>query len=168
MNFKEIPVKDFEGNFVRMIDDGWALITAGDESAYNTMTASWGGIGELWNRDVCFIFIRPSRHTKKFVDEQELFTLSFPGEEYRKALTYCGRNSGRDGNKFEASGLTPVFVDGTVAVGEADAIFICKKIAQQEITPNGFLDEAIDTSCYPLKDYHTMYIGEIVKVLVKE
>ena len=93
---KKIDIKALDGNAVSLFDDKWCLITAGNEESYNTMTASWGALGELWNKDVCFAFIRPQRYTKEFVEREEYFTLSFFGEEYKKALTFCGRNSGRD------------------------------------------------------------------------
>ena len=39
------------------------LITAGDENRHNAMTASWGGVGELWGKYVSTIYIRPQRYT---------------------------------------------------------------------------------------------------------
>lgn len=47
----------------QLIGQEWMLITAGDSASYNTMTASWGGIGWLWNKPVAFIFVRPERYT---------------------------------------------------------------------------------------------------------
>lgn len=164
---KKIDIKALEGNAVSLFDDKWCLITAGNEESYNTMTASWGAMGELWNKDVCFIFIRPQRYTKEFVEREEYFTLSFFGEKYKKALTFCGRNSGRDCDKAKETGLTPFAIDGSMSFEESEKIIVCKKIAQQEITPDGFLDKEIDSKNYPTKDYHTMYIGEIVGCYIK-
>ena len=73
----KINPKEIKENIISLFDDNWSLITAGDEKGYNTMTASWGGIGELWNKDVCFIFIRPQRYTYEFVEKNDLFTVSF-------------------------------------------------------------------------------------------
>ena len=39
------------------------------------MTASWGGLGVLWGKPVAFIFLRPTRYTKEFVDKAD-FILS--------------------------------------------------------------------------------------------
>ena len=164
---KKINIKTLEGNAVSLFDDKWCLITAGNEESYNTMTASWGALGELWNKDVCFAFIRPQRYTKEFVEREEYFTISFFGEEYKKALTFCGRNSGRDCDKAKETGLTPMAIDGSMSFEESEIIIVCKKIAQQEITPDGFLDKEIDSKNYPLKDYHTMYIGEIIGCYTK-
>lgn len=164
---KKIDIKALKDNVVSLFDDKWCLITAGDESSYNTMTASWGALGELWNKDVCFTFIRPQRYTKEFVEKNELFTLSFFPEEYKKALTFCGRNSGRDYDKAKETGLTPMAIDGSMSFDESEIIIVCKKLAKQEIDPEGFIDGSIDSKCYMDKDYHTMYIGEVIACYIK-
>lgn len=164
---QKIDIKALQGNAVSLFDDKWCLITAGTTESYNTMTASWGALGELWNKDVCFIFIRPQRYTKEFVEREEYFTLSFFGEEYKKALTFCGRYSGRDCDKAKETGLTPMSVDGSMSFEESETVIVCKKIAQQDIDPEGFMDKDIDSKNYPTKDYHTMYIGEIIACYTK-
>ncbi len=164
---KKIDIKELGGNAVALFDDRWCLITAGNVDSYNTMTASWGAMGELWNKDVCFIFIRPQRYTKEFVEREEYFTLSFFGEEYKKALTFCGRYSGRDCDKAKETGLTAMSIDGSVSFEESEIVIVCRKIAQQDIDPQGFISGEIDTQNYPAKDYHTMYVGEVVSCYVK-
>lgn len=158
----KIDIKDLKGNAVSMFDDKWCLITAGNKDSYNTMTASWGAMGELWNKDVCFVFIRPQRYTLEFTEREEYFTLSFFGEEYKKALTFCGRNSGRDCDKAKETGLTPMEIDGSMSFEESETVIVCKKLFYQDIDPEGFVDKAIDGVCYPEKDYHRMYVGEVV------
>ena len=158
----KIDIKDLQGNAVSMFDDKWCLITAGNKDSYNTMTASWGAMGELWNKDVCFIFIRPQRYTLEFTEREEYFTLSFFGEEYKKALTFCGRNSGRDCDKAKETGLTSMEIDGSMSFEESETVIVCKKLFYQDIDPEGFIDKAIDGVCYPEKDYHRMYVGEVV------
>ncbi len=164
---REINVRDIRENAVKMISDDWALLTAGNEQGFNTMTVSWGGIGELWGKDVAFIFVRPQRYTKEFIEREKMMTLSFFGGEKKKEMALCGKVSGRDCDKFAETGLTPAFTDGTVYVKEADTVLVLKTIARTEMTPNFFLDSSIDESCYPNKDYHIVYIAEIVKVLEK-
>lgn len=165
-NFKKISVKELAENPIKLFDDDWSLITSGDKNGYNTMTASWGGIGELWSRDVCFIFIRPQRYTFEFVEKNDLFTVSFYPKEYHKALSFCGSHSGRDCDKANETGLTPLFVDGSTAFEEAKIILVCKKIACQEMNPEGFLDPSIEKN-YAAGDYHKIYVGEIVSCYVK-
>lgn len=164
---KKIDIKELKGNAVSLFDDKWCLITAGTKESYNTMTASWGAMGELWNKDVCFCFIRPQRYTYEFTEKNDLFTLSFFGEEYRKALSFCGTKSGRDYDKAKETGLTPKEVDGSVSFEESEIIIVLRKVAVQDIDPEGFIDETIDEKCYPQKDYHRMYIGEVVSCYVK-
>lgn len=164
---KKFSIKELKENVVSLFNDKWCLITAGTKDSYNTMTASWGAMGELWNKDVCFAFIRPQRYTKEFVERENLFTLSFFPEEYKKALTFCGRNSGRDCDKAKETGLTPIEIEGSMSFDESEIIIVCKKLAKQDIDPKGFLEDSIDPKNYPSKDYHTMYIGEVVACYIK-
>ena len=101
-------------------------------------------------------------------DAEEMFTLSFFKEDYRKVLNLCGSKSGRDCDKDKEAGLTPYYTDGTTAYEEADLIFVCRKLYAQEMKPECFTVDGPDEKWYPGKDYHTMYMGEIVKVLVRE
>ena len=101
MGFKEIAVEELNFNPFTKIGTEWMLITAGDEKNFNTMTASWGGMGIMWNKKVITAYIRPQRYTKEFVDANELFTVSFYDEKYRKALNICGTKSGRDCDKVK-------------------------------------------------------------------
>ena len=95
-------------NVFQLIGSDWMLITAGTPESYNTMTASWGGMGVLWGKNVCFCFIRPTRHTYQFIEKADVFSLSFFEERYRGALEICGTKSGRDIDKAAATGLIPV------------------------------------------------------------
>ncbi len=164
---KKIDIKALKENAVSLFDDKWTLITAGNKESYNTMTASWGAMGELWNKDVCFIFIRPQRYTYEFTEREEYFTLSFFGEEYRKALAFCGRNSGRDCDKAKETGLTPKEIGNSITFEESEIVLLCKKLYYQDINPDGLIEKAIDGTCYPDKDYHRMYVGEIVEAYIK-
>ncbi len=164
---KQTDIKALKESAVSLFDDKWALITAGNKESYNTMTASWGAMGELWNKDVCFIFIRPQRYTYEFTEREEFFTVSFFPEDYKKALAFCGRNSGRDCDKAKETGLTPKEIGNSMTFEESEIVLLCKKLYIQDISPDGFIDETIDGSCYPQKDYHRMYVGEIVEAYVK-
>lgn len=131
MAFKEISIDTLKINPFHKISKEWMLITAGDEKKSNTMTASWGGVGIMWGKNVATAYIRPQRYTKEFVDNSEYFTLSFLPEEKREALNVCGRVSGRDvEDKWAEAGLHPYYVDGTTAVEEADLVFVCRICCQ--------------------------------------
>lgn len=167
MGFKEVPLKDLNENVFKIIGDDWMLVTAGNKDKFNTMTASWGGFGVLWNKNVTFSFVRPQRYTFEFLEDNDYYTLSFYGNEYKKELGICGRESGRNINKVEKIGFTPIFNDNAPYFNEAKLVIICKKIYSQFINPNCCIDEEI-FDCYQEEDYHKMFFGEIVKVLVKE
>ena len=118
------------------------------------------------DHNIATAYIRPQRYTKKFMDETGMYTLSFLSEDYRKALSVCGSVSGKDvEDKWKEAGLHPYAVDGTTAVEEADLIFVCKTQYTQDMKPECFDVKENDEKWYPDKDYHTMYMGEIVKVL---
>lgn len=164
--FKEIDPKAITDNPFTLIGSDWMLITAGTPDRFNTMTASWGGLGVLWKKQVAFCFIRPTRYTYEFIERSEHFTLSFFSRRYRSALNLCGTKSGRDVDKAAETGLTPAFGDGTVYFTQARLVLECRKLYFQDFSPARFLDSSIE-ELYPQKDYHRMYVGEIERVLRK-
>jgi flavin reductase (DIM6/NTAB) family NADH-FMN oxidoreductase RutF len=141
------------------------LISAGTRESFNMMTASWGGLGVLWSRNIAICFIRPQRYTYEFIERADFFSLSFFSEEHRQALDLCGSKSGRQVNKAAATGLTPVVGDtGAVFFAEARLVLECRKIYFQDLNPENFLDASIHKN-YPTRDYHRMYVGEIIHCL---
>lgn len=166
-SFTEISPLELNESAFRIIGKEWMLITAGNLDKWNTMTASWGALGELWFKPVCFTFIRPQRYTREFVEKKPSFTLSFFDESQRDLLNFCGSHSGRDCDKAAKTGLTPFATDGgSVAFEEARLVFECRKLYFQDLDPAHFLVPEIAGS-YPNEDYHRMYIGEVLSVLRK-
>ena len=166
-DFREIAPRKLQGNPFHLIGDDWMLITAEKENAFNTMTASWGGLGILWGRPVATIYVRPQRYTREFIEAAGKFTLSFFGPGYRDALTLCGTQSGRDVDKPAVTGLTPVREDGFAWFAQANTVLQCDTVYSQDLTPDRFTTP-LGASIYPEKDYHCMYIGAVTKCLVKE
>ena len=80
-------------NAFDLIGKEWMLVTAGNKEKFNTMTASWGGIGWLWNRPVAFVFIRPERYTHDFIERESRLTLSFYKEEFRVSSSSAARRA---------------------------------------------------------------------------
>ena len=164
----EIDAESYQFKPFMKIGEEWMLITAGDEDRHNAMTASWGGIGYLWGKCVSFIFVRPQRYTLEFIENSEYFSLSFFGDnQCRKELEFFGTKSGRDFDKPKETGLTPVLDEKAPYYEEAELVFICKKLYRQDLIEGVFLDKTIPDVCYPNKDYHRLFVGEIVKTLVK-
>ena len=170
MTLKKSKAKEIEGNPCKLVGDDWLLVCAGNKEKYNMMTAGWAGIGVLWSRPVCFIFIRPSRYTYEFIEENDYFTVNFFSKEgkvekeFKKIMNKMGNNSGRDINKMEVDGLTISEDTRCVYFNEALQVLICKKWYYQDLIPKQFLDPGIEKH-YNGEDYHRMYVGEIIKTL---
>ncbi len=164
--FKEIPAQEIVGNPFKMIGTDWMLITAGNKEKLNTMTASWGGAGVLWHKNAVFIFVRPQRYTREFLDANTHFTLTF-FENRREALRFCGTHSGRDCDKAAETGLTPVFTEKAPYFEQASLVIVCKKMYRQRLNEESVIDSAVVQE-YQNGDYHYMYVGEIEKVLSAE
>ncbi len=168
MPFRKIDAKEIEGNIFELIRDRWMLVTAGDKSGYNTMTANWGGAGVLWSKFVTFTFVRPQRYTRGFMDAGDYYTLSFYNEKYKPQLNLCGTKSGRDIDKVKETGFTPAFADcGAPYFEEAELVIVCKKIYFDDFKPENFLQPEIE-KMYSDGDYHRIYIGDIIEVLKKD
>ncbi|MCL2531952.1 MAG: flavin reductase [Oscillospiraceae bacterium] len=188
MSFETINIRD-TAHPVKLIADDWALLSAGRRVAahtsraelaslenqrhasnsceesyhWNTMTISWGGVGEMWGRDVAFVFVRPQRYTYQFMQQQDYFTLAFGLP--KETLALCGKISGRDGDKIAQAGLTPQVEGDAIFPAQADLVLVCRKLHAQDIDSTGFVDPRI--ADYYDGDHHRMYIGEIVQCLRK-
>jgi len=166
--FIKIDHEKIEDNPFKLIGKDWMLVTAGTKDDFNTMTASWGGFGFLWNKPICHIYVRPQRFTYNFTEKYDCFTLSFFEEKYRDALKICGSKSGKDIDKVKEAGLTPVETENeNIFFSEAKLVIECRKIYHHDIDPADFIDESIKSN-YHGNDYHRMYIGEVINTLRKE
>ncbi|MFA0814656.1 MAG: flavin reductase family protein [Anaerofustis sp.] len=169
--FQPISPEDFSKNPFTAIGKDWMLITAESHGKANTMTAAWGGLGVMWNKNVAFIVVRKNRYTKEFLDQSDTFSLSFLGEEHRKTLGYLGSVSGRDEDKIAKSGLRLAHENSIPYFTEASVVLLCRKLCVQPIDPQGFVSDDIDAKWYSGSDagnYHDLYIGEITQILKAE
>lgn len=165
---EKIDPRAIQDNMIELIGRQWMLVTAGTADSFNTMTASWGSMGELWHKPVATIFIRPQRYTLDFVEREDVFTLSFFGQEHRRALQLCGKMSGRDGDKVRQAGLTPYSTDnGSIAFNEARMVLECRKLYVDTLRADSFVDPSIVPHIYPDNDLHKIFIGEITAAWVK-
>lgn len=168
MAFEKINIQDLQMNPFVKIGKEWMLITAGDKHKFNTMTASWGGLGVLWGEDVVKAYIRPQRYTKEFIDKQDCFSLSFFDGHYKKELGVLGSVSGRDQDKIHDVDFHVTFLDGVPTFEEASTVFIVEKVYEDTIKPENFKDKSLDEKWYPEKDYHSVYIAKIKAVYVNK
>lgn len=68
------------------------------------MTISWGSLGCIWNgedsaRPIVSVYVKPCRYTHDFIENNEIFTVTFFDKKYKPDLGILGRESGRDGDK---------------------------------------------------------------------
>lgn len=165
-NFKQIDTNEFKMNPFAL-KNKWMLVSAAKDGKANTMTASWGGFGVMWNKEVVFVVIRPQRYTKEFVDQADLLSLSFFDESYKKDLSYLGKVSGRDEDKIAKTQLTLKIEENTPFFEEAETVIFAKKLYIQPMDSKFLLEQEIDSRWYPEHDYHYLYIAEIVKINTK-
>lgn len=161
--FQKIDPSSIKDNPFDLIGKEWMLLTAGSGEDLNTMTASWGGLGVLWGQPVSTVYVRPTRHTYGYMEQEEYYSLCFFGDGHREALQLCGSRSGREVDKVAATGLTPRTDAEAPYFDEARLVLICKKRYAQDISPACFCDPTIEK--HYDNDYHRMYIGEIITVL---
>lgn len=174
--FREINIDELSMNPYTMFSDEWAALSEGNENdGYNAMTIAWGTIGALWEKyshnnrlPIITVYVRSGRYTKEMLDRHDTFSVAFLGKENRKILGYLGSHSGRREDKYIYAGITPIFDENTVYPSESRLVFICKKVYQNPILEEGFLDKELIDFNYPNHDFHEMYVGRIEKVLVRE
>ena len=168
MSFVKKDITELCFNPFTKIGKEWMLLTGGNMDDFNTMTASWGQLGVLWNRNVLTCYVRPNRHTYGFIDSGEFFTASFFGEEYRSALSFCGSHSGRDCDKMKETGLTPAEFEGQVGFEEADMVIVCRKLYNYDLCESGFTTgDGIPAQFFGSDPYHRAFIAEITAVYVR-
>ena len=163
---KEIAAEAFAESPFKVIGKEWMLVAAEADGKANAMTVSWGGMGVLWGKNVAFIFIRPTRYTKEFIDRADKLTLSVFTEEHRKMMRYFGTVSGRDEDKLAKSGLTVRHENGYTTFAEARVTMECRKLYAQALQSDCFFDKSCDEKWYD-DDYHTMYVVGIEKIRVE-
>ncbi len=166
--FKEISPFELKTNPFSMLSKDWALLSAGADGKSNTMTVAWGYLGVMWNKNVVSVVVRPQRYTCDFIENSDTFSLSFFGGEYREELAYCGKVSGKDEDKIKKCSFSEYDVLGAPCFKEAHITIVCRKLYRQQIEESCFIDKSICGQSYPDKDYHIMYTGEILKIIVKE
>jgi len=167
MDRKTIKPEDLILNVFNKLANDWMLLASGDFMAgdFNVMTVGWGSFGTMWRKPFVMVVVRPTRYTYSFMEKFDNFTVSSFPPSFSGALSLCGSKSGRDTDKIKESGLTPVISKEVSSPGfdDAELIIECKKIYFDDLNPKCFISSDI-YSCYPDKDYHRMYFGEIVHI----
>ena len=173
-NYEEKDYKVFD-----LFRNQGALVTGGNMEHFNSCTVGWGSLGTLWRRPgkngaIVTVYLHPTRYTCDFLKENETFTVSFFPPSCKKALTYMGSHSGRDGNKAEAAGLTPVPMGESVTYKEANFTFLCRKIYQHQFAKEDIATDVqehykANPKSFPPDENgkwqpHWFFAGEIIEV----
>ena len=154
----------FETEIFGQFKQKWALLTAGNEKSFNTMTISWGGLGTIWGKSVATVYVRTSRYTHQFMDDNDYFTISFYPEDKHENLVVLGSKSGRDMDKMHESGLTPIKAEASMTFKEAEKTLVCRKLFKQRVEVGNIPKDIVEQ--YYSKDApHDMYIGEVVAII---
>lgn len=168
-SWKKITPNELKDNAFSLFGDDWMLLATGSRNEKNAMTISWGGLGVLWGRNVVTVYVSSSRYTYGLMEKNECFTVTAFPEEYREALNYMGTKSGRDEDKFKNSGLTAQYTPaGHPAFAQARLLIECRKIYSAPFDMNKIIPKDVqDMYNRHAMGIHTMYIGEILNVWVK-
>ncbi|MDO4620613.1 MAG: flavin reductase family protein [Lachnospiraceae bacterium] len=141
--------------------ENWYLVTAEHDGTVNTLTAGWGALGNVWEKKIAIVYIRPQRHTKKYMDASGRFTMTF-FDGRQQEMGFLGSNSGADvPDKIEKSGLHLAHVDGQPTFEEGSVVLNCRILYSQEQKAENFVDPKLAAACFPDKDYSVMYVAEI-------
>lgn len=158
---------NFTADIFTKFDKDWALLTAGTVENHNAMTVSWGGMGTLWGKPVVTVYVRPNRHTYGYIEDNEFFTLSFYGEEYRRMLGVMGSKSGRDCDKDALTGIDAMPAGESVSYRQAQITLVCRKLYHNDLVKENIPADVLATF-YDPEPIHRMYIAEVTQIIEGE
>ena len=129
----------------------WIVGTYDQQGRPNAMAAAWGGI--CCSDPPCIaVSLRKATYTYESLTTRKAFTISVPSESQVKEADYFGLVSGRNTDKFAATGLTPVrgeLVDAPY-IGEFSMVLECNVVHVFEL------------------GLHTQFVGQIMDVKADE
>lgn len=172
--YKSIDPNDLKYNVYQLLNQDWSVITAGGDNDYNSMIASWGGFGVIFNKNVAWQFLNSSRYTLAKMREYKTYTLSFIDTTYNKQKLILGTKSGKDTDKMKEIQLTAVKTPaGNYAYKEAYLIIELTLEGIQELDPNCFNDEKDKQFLREAKEkngtgYHQFITGVVTNIWVRK
>lgn len=166
-----VSPEEFDENIFNLVGKDWTVITAGEEP--NSMVASWGGVGIMFNKPVTWCFLRANRYTLEKIKETGFYTMSYFPEQYKGDIMPFGTKSGRNTDKMAQTKLTPVLTPaGAPAYKEAKIIIECKLIAAPTVSKDEFYTQEgkdfLQGGYDEAKDWHKLVYGEITKIYIKK
>lgn len=170
-DFVSVAPEDFNENIFNLVGKDWTVITAGEKP--NSMVASWGGAGIMFNKPVTWCFLRANRYTLEKIKETGFYTMCYFPEEYKGDIMPFGIKSGRNTDKMAQTKLTPMLTPaGAPAYEEAKIIIECKLIAAPTVSKDEFYTqegkEFLQGGYDEAKDWHKLVYGEITRIYIKK
>ena len=170
-DYVTVSPEEFDENIFNLVGKDWTVITAGEEP--NSMVASWGGVGIMFNKPVTWCFLRANRYTLEKIKETGFYTMSYFPEQYKGEIMPFGTKSGRNTDKMAQTKLTPVLTPaGAPAYKEAKIIIECKLIAAPTVSKDEFYTQEgkdfLQGGYDEAKDWHKLVYGEITKIYIKK
>lgn len=169
--YEAVSPEEFNENIFKLVGKDFTVITAGEKP--NSMVASWGGIGIMFNKPVTWNFLRANRYTLEKMRETGTFTMCWFTDQYKGDIMQFGTKSGRNTDKMAQTKLTPMATpDGYPAYAEAKIIIECKLIAASTVSKDEFYTEEAKTFLQEgyddAKDWHKLVYGEITNIYIRK
>jgi flavin reductase (DIM6/NTAB) family NADH-FMN oxidoreductase RutF len=167
--FDSISPEEIIDNVFKLVGKDYTVITAGHFPEHNSMTASWGGFGILFEKPTTWCFLRASRYTLELIKQEQTYTMSYFPDEYKEQVLFFGSKTGKNTDKMKETTLTAVQTpSGNLTYKEARLIIECKLTELTTVNPNDFYTEFgktfIEGAYDEVKEYHKLVFGEITKV----
>ena len=165
---RSLKLEEHIEEVLRLMAGPGVFLTAADaEGGTNVMTIGWGLVGRSYHGNNIFVAaVSPPRYTWRFLEATGDFVIA-AGSALEEALTLCGTKSGRDLDKWQAAGLTPVPSRHVKApsIRECPVNIECRTYYKQA-PPHMLLTP--EHRGRPLDEQHTIYFAEILGVYAGE
>lgn len=140
--FKQIDPTEIPDDVFKLVGTDFTVITSGDADLYNSMVASWGGWGIIFNKPTTWCFLRANRYTLEVIRDKHTYTMSYFDDEYKDDIMLFGTKSGRDSDKMKECQLTSVETpSGNRTYKEAKLIIECQLTQITTVSPDDFYSE---------------------------
>ena len=169
---EKIDITEYSNLITQALPKGILLNTMGDK--FNAMVIGWGHLGTLWSLPTFHVYVRQGRYTKGQLDRTGEFTVSVPqGGPVPAIAKVCGSMSGFHVDKAAEAGLTleePAVIH-TPGIREYPLTIECKILYAQDqdlqkipedICKRFYPQDVPGTNPMANRDYHTMYVGQIL------
>ena len=173
---ERINITEYANQITRLLPKEILLNTNGDK--FNSMVIGWGHVGTLWSLPTFHVYVRQGRYTKGQLDKTGEFTISVPLEKPDPVITkICGSHSGHNIDKVREAGLTLEAAESnhTPGIREYPLTIECRILYAQdqelakipeEIREKMYPQDVPGTNPMANRDYHTMYVGQILDAYI--